>query len=145
MQRYLNELAARPDHDLSALHCVLVDLDGFKMVNDTFGHQAGDRLLQLYAAFVVSGLRRDDFVARLGGDEFAIMLDGYSSADVMALANRFAAVPKAVTGDGFGPIFASVGISTFVPSDGIESILSRADDALYAAKRAGRGTVSMAG
>ncbi len=145
LQRYFERVAARREHEGSSRHCILIDLDGFKVVNDTFGHQAGDRLLRLYAAFVVSGLRRDDFVARLGGDEFAIMLDGHSSADAMALANRFAAVPKAITGDGFGPIFASVGVATFVAGDGLESILSRADDALYAAKRAGRGTVRMAG
>lgn len=145
LQRHLDTLAARPGREEGSLHCVLIDLDGFKVVNDTFGHQAGDRLLRLYAAFIVSGLRRDDFVSRLGGDEFAIMLDGYSRSDAMRLADRFAAVPKAITGDEFGPIFASVGIVTFVPGDGLESVLSRADEALYAAKRAGKGIVRMAG
>ncbi len=93
----------------------------------------------------MSGLCRDDFVARLGGDEFAIILDGHSRSDAMGLAHRFAAVPKAITGNEFGSIFASGGISPFTPGDGLESVLSRADEALYAAKRAGKGTVRMDG
>ena len=70
-------------------HCMLLfDLDGFKGINDTFGHLAGDEILRHFAAYVASSLRRDDFMARLGGDEFIVILKMYDQNESRAFADH---------------------------------------------------------
>ena len=118
---------------------LLMDLDGFKAVNDTLGHDAGDRILKQLATRLVSAMRRDDTVARLGGDEFAFVLPGLMSREeaelvtvkiLGVLRQPFDAGPTTV------PIEASVGIA-LAPSHGsdVASLLQRADVAMYRAKQ----------
>lgn len=123
-----------------------VDLDGFKTVNDTLGHRAGDSLLEAVAARLnarVAG--RAISVARLGGDEFAVLLPGEDLAQAEAVAHDLVQAlrtPFVLAGERHVRVGASVGIATS-PRDGTdgETLLSRADIALYAAKAAGRGSV----
>jgi diguanylate cyclase (GGDEF)-like protein len=122
---------------------MLMDLDGFKDINDTLGHHTGDRVLEVIAQRVTDGSRRGRLAARLGGDEFAIVLPGAASAQeiVEVAAAVHASVSRPVTVDGMElEIRASVGVSV-APDDGVDlsTLLRRADVAMYAAKRSRRG------
>jgi diguanylate cyclase (GGDEF)-like protein len=119
---------------------VLLDLDGFKAVNDRYGHAVGDALLTAVARRLAACARQDDLVFRLGGDEFAVLLRGVTSTDgAEAVARRFV---HAVTSGGAGGWHHGVGASggvRLVEGDSPSSVLVDADAALYTAKREGRG------
>ena len=127
----------------SMLALLFIDLDKFKHVNDSAGHQVGDELLQVVARRMQSVLRPGDHVVRLGGDEFTVMMAPLASVDDAAhAAERIAAVvsePVALSGSQYS-IGASIGISIY-PRDGedAEKLLNNADIAMYAAKSEGRG------
>ena len=127
-------------------HAVLfIDLDGFKPVNDTLGHAAGDHLLREIAHRLRSRVRESDIVARLGGDEFVVMVDPVIDRQgLRALAAKLLAVigePVALHG-GDVTVTASIGIAVF-PDDGNEAttLLANADIAMYRAKELGRNRV----
>ncbi len=120
---------------------LFVDLDGFKAVNDAFGHQAGDRLLSLIAQRLRETMRPADLAARMGGDEFVVVAEGVSREDVHALAARLGAVLRqefVVDGHRLR-ISASIGIALY-PQDGAsaQELISHADAAMYRAKSGGR-------
>ena len=138
----LNEALATA-HEESPCALLCLDLDGFKEVNDRFGHAAGDLLLKEVGRRLLSNLRKDDTAARLGGDEFAVLLRNVPAAEAVATAQR---ITMALSGryllDQFGE--ASVGVSIGIAcapahANEPEAILSLADKALYAAKSAGLG------
>ena len=139
-------LAARYGRPLSVL---LLDLDGFKLVNDTWGHAAGDAILQLTAQTCLSQLRTGDLLGRLGGEEFAVLLPetGLDGAIAVAerLRQRIAEARTSVAGSAVG-ITTSIGVADLgcgavSASDGLDGLLALADRALYAAKRGGRNRV----
>jgi diguanylate cyclase (GGDEF)-like protein/PAS domain S-box-containing protein len=121
-----------------------MDLDHFKPVNDTYGHEAGDRLLVEMARRLTAALRADDTVARLGGDEFVVLLPGLQSmGECEMLVDRLLgclSVPFAI-GDGVQvTLTGSIGVRVVAPAGGEpEALLRDADQALYAAKEGGRG------
>ncbi len=122
------------------------DLDGFKPVNDTYGHPAGDKLLAAVAAALAGAVRPSDLVARVGGDEFAVLLDDLPDrAEAGALAARVvdgvAKVAVQLKG-GTASVGISVGVAVTRSGAGVsaDELLGRADDALYAAKAAGKRT-----
>jgi diguanylate cyclase (GGDEF)-like protein len=121
---------------------LFVDLDDFKEVNDTLGHEAGDELLQEVAARLRAGVREEGMVARLGGDEFAIVLDGADGAAAAAVAERLLAASAhvAVAGQRVGA-GCSIGIATSRPASpvGPEELVRNADFAMYTAKGQGKG------
>ncbi|MGW6026710.1 aminotransferase class I/II-fold pyridoxal phosphate-dependent enzyme [Streptomyces sp. NPDC055099] len=126
----------------STLTCVLfIDLDDFKVVNDTLGHSVGDRLLAAVGSRVSRSLRRSDTAARLGGDEFAVLMeDAKEPVDAEILAAQVVQAlsrPFQLSGDSVS-VSASVGVATAVDSAGAEELLTHADLALYAAKAAGK-------
>lgn len=126
----------------STLTCVLfIDLDDFKVVNDTLGHSVGDRLLAAVGSRVSRSLRRSDTAARLGGDEFAVLMeDAKQPVDAEILAAQVVQAlsrPFQLSGDSVS-VSASVGVATAVDSAGAEELLAHADLALYAAKAAGK-------
>ncbi len=130
------------ERDASSLALLLLDLDRFKVVNDTLGHQAGDALLQQVAARMRDAVRSSDTVARLGGDEFALLLPGADRAGAVRVTQTLlAALVAPVTLEGQTVhVGASVGI-TLAPAQGREAaaLLRQADVAMYVAKRAGSG------
>jgi len=120
----------------------LIDLDRFKEVNDTLGHEAGDMLLQRVAARLHDALRASDTVARLGGDEFAVLLPGADVAQATQTADKLLAAltePLVVEGQRLA-VGGSLGIALH-PTDGADAsaLLRHADIAMYVAKRAGGG------
>ena len=115
---------------------VMIDLDGFKGVNDRFGHPAGDELLRDVAASLREAVRDQDTVARLGGDEFCVLAPETDSAGGAHLADRVTAAVRRVT-TGLDNLSASVGVAVY-PDDGATAaaVLDAADAAQIAAKRA---------
>jgi diguanylate cyclase (GGDEF)-like protein len=128
------------------LALLMVDIDHFKRINDTYGHPAGDQALRLLARTLRESTRKADCVARLGGEEFAILLPGATPTVARGIAVRICEqAAKLAVLDGSGRQFGftvSVGLATLGDSDaGPEDLLARADAALYRAKRGGRNRV----
>lgn len=141
--RSLDRELTRANRTDGRLSVVLLDIDHFKNLNDTYGHVVGDAVLRQVAAALRECGREYDTVARYGGEEFAAVLPGCSSALALQVAERLRrAVEEAGTDV---PVTASAGVATY-PYDGVdaESLLQAADQALYASKRSGRNTVRSA-
>ncbi len=138
------EAIRRTRRDGRPLAVVMLDLDHFKTVNDTHGHDAGDAFLQALAGLCRDLLRGQDLAARLGGEEFALLLPETDQVGALALADRLrqATASRQLAGLDH-TITLSAGVSTVRPGEQtIDAALSRADRALYAAKRAGRNRVA---
>jgi len=124
---------------------IMLDLDFFKKVNDTYGHGVGDEVLRHMAALLQSKLRRGDMAGRLGGEEFAVMLSSIGLSDGLMLADRLRetlVANPAQTEAGTVRFTASLGVSVLNQSAGSpEACLDQADQALYQAKREGRNRV----
>lgn len=122
------------------------DLDGFKLVNDTLGHAAGDKLLEIIASRVTACVRDTDVVARLGGDEFAILIRGaIDNDDVSRIAEQLLveiARPMRLTREQTLSLSASIGLARY-PEHGVdvESLLKHADTAMYQAKAEGKNRI----
>ncbi|GLY99548.1 sensor domain-containing diguanylate cyclase [Actinoplanes sp. NBRC 103695] len=125
----------------SVFAVLFIDLDGFKAVNDAYGHSAGDLVLRTTAERLLNSTRGSDTVARFGGDEFAVLLEHMAgSADACAIADRIVAdlrVPIRVGSDEV-TVTASVGIRLNLPDDDTDMILRAADLAMYQAKTSGK-------
>ncbi|MBA3262856.1 MAG: diguanylate cyclase [Thermoleophilaceae bacterium] len=117
------------------LAIVLCDMDNLKIVNDTRGHDAGDKALQLLADALSSQLRHSDEAYRIGGDEFGVVLPGTGPVDAEGVMRRLRSAVMYRLSPGGDPIEASFGIAVFEPGDDPERVVARADEALYQAKR----------
>jgi diguanylate cyclase (GGDEF)-like protein len=129
---------ARVVHEIEGANgfaIVLCDMDNLKTVNDTRGHDAGDKALQLLADALLSQLRHSDEAYRIGGDEFSVVLPATSRLDAERVMRRLRAALTSSVPPGGDAIEASFGISVFEPGDDPERVVARADDALYQAKR----------
>ncbi len=140
----LAETLPRVERRRARLALVFVDLDGFKLVNDSLGHAAGDLLLRTLADRLRTVTRRTDVVARIGGDEFTVLVQDLARADdaaLVALGILEQLSRPCVINDREVPMSASVGISVY-PEDGAdgETLLRHADLAMYRAKREGKNT-----
>jgi len=126
------------------LSIVLYDVDHFKQVNDSFGHQAGDNVLTELSRFVSARIRNSDALARWGGEEFVILCPGSNGAMACHIAGNLRdAIPKLAI-ESAGSITCSFGVAQYEDGDTPDSLLARADDALYRAKLNGRNTVELA-
>ena len=134
-------LAAQPGADGGSL--LVIDLDEFKAINDTLGHETGDRVLVATADVLSGAVRSTDVVARLGGDEFAVFLPGAEAPVAQRVATTILARLAAVAGAGGAPVTASIGIATTVRLEGIDGLLRDADSAMYVAKRHGRNRAEL--
>jgi diguanylate cyclase (GGDEF)-like protein len=135
-QRLVAEVArsARKGHPLSV---VVLDLDEFKHINDTYGHPAGDLVLQEFAAALNRAVRGGDLAVRMGGDEFLLILPECNHEQLQLVLNRLGPLELAWEGRKF-PIKYSVGWKEYAPGDQPEGMLAAADQALYANKRAAK-------
>jgi two-component system, cell cycle response regulator len=144
---HLDELMVRVNGDGIEAALLMVDIDHFKRVNDTRGHAAGDDVLRQIAARVVDSVRSVDLIARLGGEEFAVVMPetGLAVAAVVADRLRLAVASEPfVLGAGGEPLRVTVSVgatAAIAGADDRDHLLKRADDALYAAKSAGRNRV----
>jgi diguanylate cyclase (GGDEF)-like protein len=143
MARIATDAGKRPGR----LTLLLIDIDHFKSLNDTHGHAAGDRILQLFAEAARSELRASDVLARHGGDEFVALLPHMSTRDAVRVANRIrSAFGRALAGrDGvtLQPTL-SIGVAEGnAASNELEALLEQADEALYRSKRLGRDRVQV--
>ncbi|MBV2262036.1 MAG: diguanylate cyclase [Thauera sp.] len=140
----LDEIRREPTRRSALL---MIDIDHFKRVNDTYGHPIGDEVLQHAARLIRSGLRQHDRAGRLGGEEFAVLLDDVDADTALALAERLrgsVAATPAATAAGPVSLTISLGLSS-VGGDDAARVLGDADAALYRAKRGGRNRVCVAG
>ena len=124
---------------------ILVDLDGFKSVNDTDGHLAGDGVLRAVGEVVVSTARRSDVACRLGGDEFAIVLPRTTQRQAMHAARRLLAAARSAAGlsSDNARVTFSLGLGWLEQPASVEELVAVADAALYRAKAAGGDTVEV--
>lgn len=129
--------AVRGSHAYSVL---MVDIDHFKAVNDQHGHAGGDRVLQRVARNLRDGLRSGDLVARWGGEEFCVLLPRIGADDAQALAQRMV---QQIADGGDPQVTVSIGVAEWQAGDDTpESVIRRADAALYRAKESGRNRVN---
>jgi diguanylate cyclase (GGDEF)-like protein len=143
MDHHLDELWSEPvDGPLAIL---MLDIDYFKRINDTYGHLTGDRALCQVAATLCRCIRSDDYAFRYGGEEFLVLLPNTSLDGAISLAEsirgRIAALHLTVPRNWHVPITVSLGVATRKDQDDPSSLFDRADRALYAAKHRGRNQV----
>jgi len=142
----LEEELARTERLSGALGLIELDIDHFKIVNDTHGHPAGDEVLRQIANRIVSALREYDVAGRIGGEEFLVVAPAMDDESLAALAERLRACTKGepiAFGDAEIVVTTSVGATLSRPGDTPETLFARADAALYAAKEAGRNRVEL--
>ncbi len=153
-RRHLDVVLVRELQHMQRYHVpmalMMIDLDHFKRVNDTYGHAMGDEVLRNVSRLIASSVRATDFVARFGGEEILLVLPHTSGAAAADLAERLRVrigdLPHSSNGETVR-CTASFGIAAFLPSEAplqVDALLQRADEALYAAKHAGRNRVSVA-
>ncbi|HEY8198980.1 MAG TPA: sensor domain-containing diguanylate cyclase [Candidatus Limnocylindrales bacterium] len=143
----LAELVSRGRRAGDALGMLMIDIDHFKRVNDTFGHAVGDAVLQAVAASIASAVRAEDTPARVGGEEFAVLLRRATVDQACDVALRIREAVAVIDTAAIGvtdarPVSVSVGVAVgSTAGETVADLVHRADDALYAAKRRGRDRV----
>jgi len=136
--------------NLNNLALLMIDIDHFKAVNDTHGHVLGDKVLRAVAHVLKSNIKGRDVAARVGGEEFAVLLPDTSVGGAVTLAKQFCALVshgriKRAAGEGtIGQVTLSIGVAVARSGESLESLMERADAALYSAKRTGRARVIVA-
>jgi diguanylate cyclase (GGDEF)-like protein len=142
-QRFLQEMQRARRHR-NAIAFLMIDLDHFKGVNDTYGHLNGDAVLAELAQILVTGARESDVCARYGGEEFALILHETTEAGARTLAERIRAKVGAATFPGGLKLTISIGVAATDEPALFTQLMDRADQALYAAKQSGRNQVRVA-
>lgn len=127
-------------NEQSTLSFLLIDIDFFKRVNDTFGHLTGDSVLQKLGRLLRDESRKEDVAARYGGEEFALILPGTRKVEALEIAERIRSRVENAEWNAYG-VTVSIGIATKLPGDTENSLQSRADQALYSAKDNGRNQI----
>jgi diguanylate cyclase (GGDEF)-like protein len=146
-RRYFDEyvgLLARRRRAGDAVGVLMVDIDRFKVLNDTFGHATGDEVLREVAGAIVGAVREDDVPARFGGEEFVVLLRNPGADVALDVGERVRTAVRALDLRRHGVPGVSVSVGVAVadgPDDGIAELIASADRALYRAKRAGRDRV----
>lgn len=142
----LNKALHQSQRTGMGLAVLVVDLDHFKSINDTYGHQGGDEVLRHFVQTATQCLRQQDVMGRLGGEEFAIFLPGVDAKGAQVVAERLRAAvasrPAALQ-QGSHALTISLGLTLCVPGDTPDTALHRADQAMYQAKERGRNRVEL--
>jgi diguanylate cyclase len=145
---YLQRLVDRNRVTPTPFSLLMMDLDDFKQLNDTYGHTVGDRMLLAFAEKCLTMVRSDDFLARYGGEEFTLILPGASLRNAAKKAKKLCssiaaaryAADASPTSDAVS-VTVSIGVSAFRKGDTVKELLDRADQCLYKAKAAGKNRV----
>ena len=144
-RRGLERVANRffEDHYTAGNYLALLDIDHFKQVNDTYGHDTGDTALKMFALCLMNNMRDDDILGRWGGEEFIIFCQLHSKQAALEFTEKLRQIVSelAITATESGvaiPITVSIGITPIKPEDSLKSAFKRADTALYIAKESGR-------
>jgi diguanylate cyclase (GGDEF)-like protein len=140
----LRENMAISERTGASLSLILIDVDNFKKVNDTYGHVAGDTVLSGIGQLLRTILRREDAACRYGGEEFTILIQYATQAQVSYAAEKIRSNVESHPFDKLPPVTVSVGCGTYQPDDTAESFINRVDLALYEAKRNGKNRVVVA-
>jgi diguanylate cyclase (GGDEF)-like protein len=122
---------------------LMLDLDHFKSMNDTYGHLTGDRILAKIGSVLKATLRGADIAARYGGEEFLVLQFDTTLEDASIVATRIYKAVEEAGRELAVPITVSIGVTDLRPDDTVESVLHRADKALYASKQRGRNRFSV--
>jgi len=134
----------------SDLCLVLIDIDHFKRFNDTYGHRVGDQVLKVVGFQLKAAAGEKDVPARYGGEEFAMILPNCTLERARERADQLRQIlagqylRNKSTGENFGQVTVSIGVSTYRPNEPLEDFVTRADGALYEAKHKGRNCVATA-
>lgn len=131
----------RPERPRRQSSVLMIDIDNFKAINDSFGHLAGDQVLIEMAQRLFAAVRDTDMVARWGGEEFVVLLHECPSEDATGRAEKIRRQIADAQFAGVGTVTVSIGVAQLTDDDDLATWLGRADKALYEAKRAGRNTV----
>lgn len=143
--QWLKSAIERAKNSDFSIGLILFDIDNFKHVNDTFGHNAGDEVLVRIAQIVRSVMRSSDMFARWGGEEFLILQVEADFEDTVSLAERIRQTVKEATFKDVGQVTVSLGVARYENQENTESLVKKADDAMYHAKKEGKDTVVVDG
>ncbi len=141
-RRAENEQRTESKHKANAV--LILDLDNFKIVNDTYGHLAGDQVLQAVVAYLKKNIRPEDIIARYGGEEFVVI---FRNADAQDIINKFydedradIRIPVEINGEKMN-VTVSGGVTDWIEGEDIKDAIDRADKTLYQAKESGRDRI----
>jgi len=137
-------LRAQVDAQHRHLSVIFMDVDHFKRINDVHGHEVGDECLRSLARLVNANIREQDVLCRWGGEEFVLACDGAKLDVAAGRAERLRVMIEQAEWPQGVAMSCSFGVAEMVPGENLRDLLKRADDALYAAKRAGRNRVRVA-
>lgn len=146
---YIDAAVTESHDDFTPLSVVMIDIDHFKRINDSFGHPTGDAVLKQMASLIAKSVRSNDLVARFGGEEFVLVLKKTAKGDARQIAERIRTNilaenwvnPK--SNAGLGKVTASFGIAEIIDNEEPDGLVARADKQLYSAKKLGRNRVEM--
>ena len=142
LNELLNYEIKKTDRYKTPISLIMFDIDRFKNINDTFGHDVGDEVLIAIARAVEQNIRSTDVLARWGGEEFMIMLPNTDEAGAHIMAENLRKLIASLKFEKFDFVTASFGVAQY-EDDGTKEFLKRVDNALYEAKRGGRNMVSI--
>jgi diguanylate cyclase (GGDEF)-like protein len=147
IMRMLDEEMARSTRSGAPCSVALIDLDWFKRINDGHGHPTGDEVLRTFAITMFANIRNIDRFGRYGGEEFLLILPELSEDDAARALDRLRAIIAELDWSAFSPgmkVTISAGVATLRPNEGPDTLLARADSALYSAKARGRNRIASA-
>jgi diguanylate cyclase (GGDEF)-like protein len=139
---YLNEFIERAIIEKRQFALIVLDLDNFKQVNDTYGHLTGDEVLREFVGLIKQHIRKDDFFARWGGEEFILLFENSNMEEAIMKIEKIRRFIETHNFESIGQITASFGLACIKENDNVNTIFARADKALYQAKAQGKNQVS---
>ena len=141
MDASLREVKTRHNRTADPVSILVIDIDHFKLVNDRYGHAAGDKALKALVAVIQDNIRETDQLFRMGGEEFLLLLWGTAGDTAMIVANQLRARIQDATLVDDDQLTVSIGVNSLTRDQSVEKWLAGADDALYKAKNTGRNVV----
>lgn len=142
LDEILNSNKDLADRYESSFGVIMVDIDHFKNINDTFGHQVGDEVLKTFASILLNSSRKSDIAGRWGGEEFLIIAPNATKESIITFAENLRAEIEKFQFEKIGQLSISLGASIYQENESIEELIKRADKALYTSKKRGRNRTS---